>query len=246
MLQRIHRFLFLDLLGTLLSVLLLKVKIVGREHIPEVGQEPILLIANHFSWVEAPLIVYYILRETRFLASTELQDTWFLRQCFKAGRGIPVWRGSADRKALKTSLDLLKTNGVVGIFPEGGIDPDIRDRVNQGEQIHERAEHASRLSGALIAARPGAAYLAVTSGARVLPVAVKGGENFQGNLGFPWKRTLIEIEVGPMFGPLEIDPKVRGAAKRKLLDEQGDVMMHHLAQLFPNDKRGPYADRAAA
>jgi len=54
------------------------------------------------------------------------------------------------------------------------------------------------------------------------------------------RRTPVTIRVGRPFGPLQIDPGLRGRARRQRLDELSDLMMQQIAVLFPPENRGPY------
>ena len=46
--------------------------------------------------------------------------------------------------------------------------------------------------------------------------------------------------IGPVFGPLVIDPALPKPERRELLDEMGHEMMRHMAALLPPENRGPY------
>jgi 1-acyl-sn-glycerol-3-phosphate acyltransferase len=126
------------------------------------------------------------------------------------------------------------------IMPEGGIVPEMMTAVGQGMQIPSLPlEQTARQSAQLIPARPGAAYLATRTNASVLPIAFLGTEKIVGNMK-RWRRTQATMIIGPAFGPLTLDPDLRGAARRQHLNELGDVMMGHLAALLPPENRGPY------
>lgn len=122
----------------------------GREHVPERG--PVLLCANHFDWWDPPLVGTVSPRPVFFMAKEELFRYPVLGTLLPKVGAFPVRRGTADRRALKTALDLLARGEVVGIFPEG-----TRSR-----------------DGTLLPAEPGAALLAVWSRAPVVPVAISG------------------------------------------------------------------------
>ncbi len=74
---------------------------------------------------------------------------WFARH---GGGAFPVKRGKADRGALKQSLEVLANGGCFGIFPEG----------------------TRSATGKLAKLEPGTAYLALKSGATVIPVGFSG------------------------------------------------------------------------
>lgn len=97
--------------------IILRVKIKGRDNIPEDG--PVVIMSNHISMLDPPLIGAFLPRKIYFMAKKELFENpvigWFL----KVLGAFPVKRGSGDRKALKKSLRVLRNGKVLGLFPEG-------------------------------------------------------------------------------------------------------------------------------
>jgi 1-acyl-sn-glycerol-3-phosphate acyltransferase len=200
-----------------------------------------MVIANHFSWFDAPILAIHLPFQPAFLVATESLRNWWVRSFINLFDGIPIWRGQVDRNALRLSLEALQQGKILGVFPEGGMNPDNRERIARGEQIPEIRGHASRRSGALVRGRSGTALLAVQSQTYILPVAIIGSERILDNLSH-WRRTPIHFAIGPVFGPLSIDESVRGSARRALLDRLTDEMMIHIATLFPPERRGPYVN----
>ncbi|PZN13190.1 MAG: 1-acyl-sn-glycerol-3-phosphate acyltransferase [Bacillota bacterium] len=133
----------------LLFTLVFRWDVRGLEHVPKGG--PLLVVANHFSWLDPPLVGTVLPRKVHFMAKHELFRYplfgWLLRRV----GAFPVRRGHPDRQALRHSLELLRRGEVVGLFPEG-----------------------TRSRGALGPFEPGAGLLALRSGAPVLPVAIEG------------------------------------------------------------------------
>jgi 1-acyl-sn-glycerol-3-phosphate acyltransferase len=230
---------FLLFLGRLLKKIFVSLTITGWENLPEKG--PLIVISNHFSLFEAPLIGLTLPTIPTYMVATELQSHWFVRILFSAFDLIPVWRGQVDRAALQQALRTLEKGGVVGIMPEGGIVPDLMAAISSGEQIPSLPlEQTARQSAQLIRARPGVAYLATRSSAQILPIAFLGTEKIIGNTK-RLRRTKVKMIIGRPFGPLTLDATLRGAARRQCLDELGDIMMCHLAALMPPENRGLYA-----
>lgn len=225
--------------GRALSRLLFRITIAGRENLIS-GAGPLVIISNHFSWFEAPLIRLYLPYQITYLAATELQRFRFLRYLMRLFDVIPIWRGQVDRRALRAALGRLQQNGIICIFPEGGIDPDLQARIAGGEQIEETRGHLTRASAQLIPARPGAAYLALRGRARILPIAFMGTEKTFENLR-RWRRTDVQMIIGPAFGPLTYEGGRRQAPDREQLNRAADEMMRRLAALLPPENRGPYA-----
>jgi len=236
---------FLRLVGRVVSGVFLDVRVVGRSNLPS-GNEPLILIANHFSWFDAPLLTVLLPFEPVFLVATESQRKLSVRLFIALFNGIPIWRGQVDRRAFRAARMVLKEGGVLGVFPEGGIDPELAQKVASGDVIVEdHYAHASRRNAQLTRPRPGTAFLAVQCQARILPVGLLGTEKIVGhylnwrNL-IPWRRVPVTLMIGPAFGPLQLDPALRGHARRQHLDEMSDAIMQHIAELFPPEHRGPY------
>ncbi len=227
------------LIGYPLFHTVMKVKVVGRENLLPKG-EPLILICNHFSWFEVPLLIGRLPYKIVILGSAEVWEHPVGKWLAWAFAGIPIHRGQVDREPLKRALAVLAEGGVLGIFPEGGIDPALRPLTDAGINVAGLPGQTARIPGALIQAKPGAAYLAVKSGARVLPTAVNGAEYVWQNL-HRLRRTPVTLHIGAPFGPLTIDPHLKNADKRAAIDACGDEMMRHIAALLPPDQRGYYA-----
>ncbi|AZR72754.1 hypothetical protein BBF96_04710 [Anoxybacter fermentans] len=94
-----------------------KLKIYGRENIPEKGA--FIVAGNHVSNFDPPVLGVAMTRKVRFMAKKELFKyapiAWLLHQL----GAFPVSRGKADLEAIRTSLEVLKSGGVLGVFPEG-------------------------------------------------------------------------------------------------------------------------------
>ena len=225
----------------LLFRLALRLEIEGREHLPPGG--PLVIIGNHFSIFEAPLLMVFLPYGDRitWLAATELQESRILKALIRLFNVIPVWRGQPDRAALRRAFDWLAEGGLVGIMPEGGVDDSLRHLTLAGQQTTLHGGPSSRLDAQLIPPRPGAAYLAVRSGAPILPTACLGTERIQANLR-RLRRTPVRLIIGPVFGPLVVDETLSKAERRAQLDELGHEMMRHMADLLPPENRGPYRD----
>jgi len=84
----------------------------------------------------------------------EIYERWMIRWVFQTFHTIPVRRGSRDIHAIRTMMRVWDRAGVVVVFPEGGID-NFRDE-----------------SGHL-----GVAYLAVKTGASIIPVLIRWAKN---------------------------------------------------------------------
>ncbi|MEA5360050.1 lysophospholipid acyltransferase family protein [Amycolatopsis sp., V23-08] len=150
-----------------------RIRVHGRERMPATG--PVLVVANHSSFVEPQLIFGMLPRRSAFLVKAEL-FAGIVGKFFLAIGQIPLKRGAIDRKPLMTAVGVLKDGGVVGIFPEG-----------------------TRGAGDVGAAERGAAWLVRASGAVVLPVATRG--TLKPSNGKRRWRPRVDILVGEPFSP---------------------------------------------
>lgn len=232
---------FLLIFGRAASRLLLNLRMEGVENVPPTG--PLIVISNHFSWFDAPLLTLYLPFQPAFLVASESQRFWFVRLFMRAFHGIPIWRGRVDRDALSSALSRLRSGKVVGIFPEGGIDPRFAERRARGEALtnqgNENYGFVSRDDAQLTYPEPGTAFLALQSQARILPVALLGTEKILGNV-LRWRRTDVIVRIGPTFGPLSVEVNGQGLNRRQRLNRTAELIMHRIAALFPPENRGPY------
>lgn len=134
-------------------------KVEGIEKVPPTG--PVILAANHTSYMDPVALGCALERPIRFLAKEELFHIPLLSPLIKSLGAFPVKRGTGDRGALRTSLEILSQGHCFGIFPEGQ-----RNRTKQP----------------LLPFKPGAAMLAAKSGAVVVPVALLGTKGWFGRI----------------------------------------------------------------
>ena len=142
-----------------------ELEIRGIENIPATG--PAILAPNHVNYIDAPLLLSFSSRPVYFVAASNAFAVPVWRTLMRLFGAIPVERGKADASAIKTSLGVLEHGDVLGIFPEGSFTTD----------------------GHTTPAKQGAAYLAMKSGAPIVPVTIAGAFHSWPRLG-PRKRSL--------------------------------------------------------
>lgn len=113
---------FLRLVLVLLTHTFYRLRIHGREHVPQEGGA--LLTPNHVSFVDALLLVASTDRPIRFLVDADYFHHWLFRPFMKAGGAIPISAAGGPRvilRALRDAGDYLDKGELVCIFPEGQL-----------------------------------------------------------------------------------------------------------------------------
>lgn len=228
-------------MGRVISIPFISVTVTGLEHIPR--SEALILVSNHFSWFDGPLLMIYLPVRIVFLLAVETERVCFFRFLSRTFNLIPIWRGQVDRKAMRAAIAALKEGRTIGVFPEGGIDPTMAAARERGERIEQIAGHTARHSANLIQAQSGIGLLATQAQTRLLPVALLGTEKILVNLR-RLRRTQVRIRVGRPFGPLSIPDDIPRRQRRRHFDGLTQDTMRHIAALLPPGHRGPYQDVA--
>jgi 1-acyl-sn-glycerol-3-phosphate acyltransferase len=189
---------------------------VGRDRVPRSG--PVLVCANHASTIDPPLLPAFLPRSDSWsMAKAE----WFARPSFTSWlftsyHAFPIVRHSPDRRGLRRAREILHEGAALIVYPEG---------------------HPVE-SGGLIAAEPGAGFLARTTGTPVQPVGLVGTRDcFPKGARWP-RRRRVEVRFGR---PLRIRDR-RPDGRRVENQEAADAIMLAVAELLPPEARGAYAD----
>jgi 1-acyl-sn-glycerol-3-phosphate acyltransferase len=124
------------------------VRVHGEQWVPATG--PVILAANHVGYLDGPLLAAFAPRPVHALTKQEMFEGTTGRVLRAFGQ-IPLTRHAADPRAIKDCLKVLRDGGVVLVFPEG-----------------------ARGSGEFVRMRAGVAYLALVTGAPVVPLALFG------------------------------------------------------------------------
>lgn len=149
-------------LVNLLYRVLWRPKVTGLDRIPRRG--PVILASNHLSFIDSVVIPLTVPRRVRFLAKAEYFEGRGVRGRLSAGffrliDAVPVQRDGkrSSMAALDAALEVLRSGCAFGIYPEG-----TRSR-----------------DGRLYRGRTGVGWLAMASGAVVIPVTLVGTDQVQ-------------------------------------------------------------------
>ena len=183
----------------------------GTEHVPKTG--PVLLVANHSSVLDPPLVGGMTPRRLTFLAKAELFAIPGLGALIRRLNARPLRREGADPSALRMAQRVLQEGGALLVFPEG----------TRGDE------------GVLREAKPGAALLAIQSGAPVVPVYVSGsGRALPRGRSLP-RPAKVVVTFGP---PLTFTRAAAGAERKAQYEEASRRMMAAIAELRDGVVRG--------
>jgi 1-acyl-sn-glycerol-3-phosphate acyltransferase len=149
----------------------------GADRIP---RGPVIVVANHDSLADPFVLGAALDRPLRFLAKQELWSNRVVGRVLDALGGIPVERATGDVAAVAVAGRALAAGAAVAIFPQGTV-------LGPSDRPWQR----------------GAARLALTSGAPLVPVAIVGAsEGLRPGTRLP-RLTRVRIVVGE---PIVVDP----------------------------------------
>jgi 1-acyl-sn-glycerol-3-phosphate acyltransferase len=179
----------------------------------------LLVIGNHFSFIDPVAVIRALPYPLEFVGGAVFPHAPKLVQSLPAWWGYyPLFRGTGSRHALRAAEQILNQDGVLCIMPEGG-----------------------NWATVLRPARPGAAFLASQTGAKVLPIGIYGlNDIFPVKIG---RRPKAYVRIGKPVGPFLATGK--GRERREQLDQIGLELMKSIAPLLPDELRGFLADDPA-
>ncbi|MEM9816419.1 MAG: lysophospholipid acyltransferase family protein [Cyanobacteria bacterium P01_D01_bin.6] len=122
-------------------------RVVGAQNVPQQG--PLVVVANHASDFDPPILSNCVRRPVSYMAKEELFNVPVLAPAIRLYGAYPVKRGSADRSAIREALKQLDQGWAVGVFLQG-------TRTVDGRIPHPK------LGAALIAAKAQAPLLPVS------------------------------------------------------------------------------------
>ena len=185
----------------------------GDARLPE---GPVILVANHRSFMDSIFLALVVDRAVSFLAKAEYFDRRRTAWLFRSTGQIPLRRGNpaGARRAIDDALGVLDRGGVIGVYPEG-----TRSR-----------------DGMLHRGNLGPARLAAASGATIVPVGLRGTDQVQApDERLPHVGQRVRVRFGQ---PIRLQPY---ANHRAHLRDVTDSMMADIADLCGQEYDDHYA-----
>ncbi|MBN7792910.1 1-acyl-sn-glycerol-3-phosphate acyltransferase [Microbacterium esteraromaticum] len=209
-----------------LARLIYRPRIEGRENVPRDGA--VILASNHLSFIDSMAIPVAAPRPVHFLAkSSYFEGTGFKgalsREFFTSVGAIPVRRGAgqAALDALDQQRQLLDEGLAVALYPEGTRSTD----------------------GRLYKGRTGVAFLALQTGAPVVPVGLIGTDRVMPvGATMPSVKERVTVKFGEPLDLSKHGPATSGKARRHATDE----IMAAIHALSGQELAGVYNEPPAA
>lgn len=214
---------------TRLSLMIWRPKVEGRENIPARG--PVILASNHLSFVDSMIIPMVAPRRVVFIAKAEYFESRgvkgaLMKAFFTAIGAIPVRRG--DHRAAKDSLDqslsVINSGGAFVIYPEG----------------------TRSLDGRLYRGKVGVGWLALKSGAPIVPVSVEGTERVLPVGAKLPKIVPVRVRFGEPFDVSKVEfPGEAVAENSRARRAVTDAVIVEIQKLSGQEYAGVYNERPA-
>ncbi len=195
----------------LFSIFFLYLKLETQEDLRKING-PLIIVSSHASWIDPFLIgsvfpfwakvypIHFACWYKYFYSYHNIIFAWLLGN-------FPIKKGIELEKALKSPINLLKNKEVIGIFPEG-------------KRIREKDKEKDQFKG-----KRGAAYLAIKTNSKILPVKIEGNMNMT-KKGIFLRRYKIEVKIGKFFS---LDPQEINRPED--LNKQTDFIMEKIKEI---------------
>jgi 1-acyl-sn-glycerol-3-phosphate acyltransferase len=204
-------------ISRLTLALLTRTTVSGLENIPPSG--PLLILANHTSTIDPMLLLAHLPSETEFVGPGDFKLLFPGNLLIKWYGLVQVKRSTQlERANLKLMTDILKSGKMLGLFPDGGTwEKPITD------------------------AKQGAAYLSMTTGAPILPVAI-GGAYRTWDKVVRLQRPRLTVTIGEVMPPVQSGPD--RSKRGEQLEAATQAIMQRIYELLPPADRARYDDLA--
>ena len=155
----------------------LRGRIYGAERVPKQG--PLIVVANHASHFDSPVLACCLRRPVSFMADSSLFEVPVLGTAIRAYGAYPVKRGAADRSAIRSATRQLKDGWAIGVYLHGGRSPDAR----------------------IVSPKLGAALIAAQTQVPLLPVSLWGTEKVLPKGSRLPKPHPVTVRIGKIVSP---------------------------------------------
>jgi 1-acyl-sn-glycerol-3-phosphate acyltransferase len=174
-------------------------------------QGPVILVCNHTSGLDPPLIQTACPRFIRWMMAQEYFDLRALRWFYKLVAAIPVQRTGRDTAATRAAIRVLEQGLVLGVFAEGKI-----------ETTRE-----------LLPFQLGVGLLALRTGAPVFPAFLDGKQRGREMLPAFLLPAAASIRFGPPVDLTNLNKTKRGVeqATARIRDAMASLQKEHMDQL---------------
>lgn len=152
-------------------------KIYNSEIIDKI-EGPLIIAGNHIHIMDQNNVIVSCKRFITYMAKKEYFDSAKTKWFFKATECIPVNRSIKDENATERALNVLKSGGTIGIFPEGT---------------------RNKTKDKLLPFKFGSVSMASKTNATILPYAIVGtykfrSKNLKVKFGKPFKVENMDLE----------------------------------------------------
>lgn len=174
----------------------------GTEHVPRRGAA--IVASNHIGLLDGPLMAAYTPRPVHVLTKKEMFDG-HVGPLLRAVGQVPLSRHDADLGAVKSCVRVLRDGGVVGVYPEG-----------------------TRGDGELHVFHRGVAYLALVTGAPVVPLVMFGTRERGGGVdSVPGRGARFDFVYGtPVYLEQHAWPRTQAEVRRAAADLRNRLVEH--------------------
>lgn len=181
----------------------LQTYVYGRENVPQRGR--VVIVSNHASDFDPPLLATAISRPVAFMAKEELFKVPVLGKALHWYGAYPVRRGTSDRRAMTAAIQYLETGWAAGLFLDG----------------------TRRSDGRVQDPKLGAALIAAKTGAPLLPACLWGTERIVNKGAVLPHPVPVTIRIGQAIPP----PRSTRRAELELVTQECAAMINAMHDL---------------